>query len=51
MYGKPQALIFQGRMYGKLGAWSWGACGYMERRVMNPEALYLKVLESKERRG
>jgi Zn finger protein HypA/HybF involved in hydrogenase expression len=49
LYGDPQALFFKDRVYGQLRAWICGNCGCTELRVVNPEQLYLKYLEAKER--
>ena len=47
--GDPHALIFKDRVYGKLRAWVCGSCGFTELRVRNPEELYLKSLEAREK--
>jgi hypothetical protein len=47
--GDPQALIFQDRLYGRLRARVCGSCGFTELRVKNPEELYLKYLEAREK--
>lgn len=49
VYGDPQALIFKDRVYGHLRAWICGNCGFTELRVKNPEELYQKYLEAKEK--
>lgn len=49
LYGRPEAVIFKDRVYGKLRAWICGDCGFTELRVANPEKLYTKYLEAKER--
>jgi rubrerythrin len=49
VYGEPQALIFKDRVYGHLRAWICGNCSFTELRVKNPEELYQKYLEAKER--
>jgi hypothetical protein len=49
LYGDPNALIFKDRVYGQLRASICGNCGLTELRVINPEELYVKYLESKEK--
>jgi hypothetical protein len=40
IYGKPDALLFKDRCYGRLTADICGECGHVELRVENPEELY-----------
>jgi hypothetical protein len=40
IYGKPDALLFKDRQYGRLRADICGACGHVELRVSNPQELY-----------
>jgi len=49
VYGNPQALMFKDRVFGGLRAWICGNCGLTELRVINPEELYQKYLQGKER--
>ncbi len=44
--GTPNAMIFKDRLHGELKAYICGSCGHTELRVINPEALYSKYLES-----